>query len=142
VNRSKSRVRSFYIIECTNWMNLFNTVEKTRKQWYTVYCLWHYVALPFQFNYGERNSNRNFNSFSASAAYAALVASCFCLVRPGFCSSHLPSVTYRIYFFHFARIIHGFWWNSLEVITTTKRLNVYILREIGTGTEEINLSRC
>jgi len=47
-----------------------------------------------------------------------------------------PSVPCQIYFFHSARILNRFRWNSRELIMTTNRLNGYILGEIGTGTRE------
>jgi len=47
----------------------------------------------------------------------------------------------QMYIFRFARILNGFWWNLRELITTTNRLNDYILGEIGTGTRERYITR-
>jgi len=42
------------------------------------------------------------------------------------------------YFFHFSRILNGFWWSLWEVIT--HRLNGYILDVIGKGTAEQDMT--
>jgi len=55
--------------------------------------------------------------------------------------SRLRSVLCRIYFFRFARILHGFRRNSWEVINTMNRLNGYILGKIETGTWELRKER-
>ena len=66
-----------------------------------------------------------------------------CCTRDKFlpCRSRLPSVPCQMYIFRFARILNGFWWNLRELITTTNRLNDYILGEIGTGTRERYITR-
>ena len=70
--------------------------------------------------------------------YAAPETS-FCLVGPVFRPSVM--VPCQMYIFRFARILNGFWWNLRELITTTNRLNDYILGEIETGTREIYITR-
>jgi len=79
---------------------------------------------------GEHKKWLSLSVYYASAAYSAAEPLCFCVVRRGF----RPC---QIYFFRFTRILNGFPWNSLYIITATKRLNYsYTLGENGTGTTE------
>ena len=61
-----------------------------------------------------------------------------------FCDVVPASVSCHRYFFCFARMPNGFHRNLLEIITTTNRLNYYILGEIETGTREqdMNSNQC
>ena len=61
--------------------------------------------------------------FYASTAYAVPDALCFSLSVAASVSSFILC---QIHFFHFAKILNGFWWNLQEVITTMNRLTDYI----------------